>query len=52
MDSYTYASVAGRHGRRVDEPQPGRSATGTFVLHTTLSSLSSSPGTRASGSAF
>ena len=31
---------------------PDATATGTFVLHTSLSSLSSSGGKRASGSAF
>jgi hypothetical protein len=31
---------------------PDTSATGSFVLHTTLSSLASSGGKRASGAAF
>lgn len=52
VDSFTYtSSLSGTDGVSMNRG-PDASATGTFVLHTSLSSLSSSPGTRASGSAF
>jgi hypothetical protein len=52
IDSYTYASaLAAQDGVSMNRG-PDASATGTFVLHTTLSSLSASPGERVNGSAF
>ena len=52
VDSYTYTStLAGQDGVSMNR-SPDASATGTFVLHNTLSSLSSSPGTHANGTAF
>jgi beta-lactamase superfamily II metal-dependent hydrolase len=52
VTSYTYSSsLAGVDGVSMNR-NPDASASGTFVLHTSLSTLSSSPGTRASGSAF
>ena len=52
IDSFTYGSaLAGTDGVSMNR-SPDTSATGTFVLHTTLSSLTSSPGTRVNGSAF
>ncbi len=52
VDSYTYAaSLAGQDGVSMNR-SPDGSATGSFVLHTTLSSRAASPGTRADGSAF
>ncbi|HVG60370.1 MAG TPA: lamin tail domain-containing protein [Hyalangium sp.] len=52
VTSYTYAgSLAGVDGVSMNR-NPDASASGTFVLHTSISSRSSSPGTRANGSAF
>ncbi|MCY1022692.1 lamin tail domain-containing protein [Pyxidicoccus sp. MSG2] len=52
VDAYTYAaSLAGQDGVSMNR-NPDGSATGSFVLHTSLSTLSASPGTRANGSAF
>ncbi|RJS23105.1 endonuclease [Corallococcus sp. H22C18031201] len=52
VDSATFASgLAGTDGVSANR-SPDVSATGAFVLHTSLSSLSSSPGLRASGAAF
>ncbi|WP_233262149.1 lamin tail domain-containing protein [Vitiosangium sp. GDMCC 1.1324] len=52
VDSFTYtSSLSGTDGVSMNR-SPDTSATGSFVLHTSVSSLSSSPGTRASGSAF
>lgn len=52
VDSYAYSStLAGTDGVSMNR-SPDTSATGSFVLHTTLSSLSNSPGTRVNGSAF
>lgn len=51
-NSFTYgSSLAGTDGVSMNR-SPDASATGTFVLHTTLSSLQSSPGTRVNGTAF
>jgi len=51
-NSFTYSSsLAGTDGVSMNR-SPDTSATGSFVLHTTLSSLQSSPGTRVNGSAF
>ncbi|MBZ4421687.1 lamin tail domain-containing protein [Myxococcus sp. RHSTA-1-4] len=52
VDTYTYASsLAGTDGVSMNR-SPDASATGTFALHTTLSSLTSSAGQRVNGSAF
>jgi hypothetical protein len=52
IDTYTYASsLAGTDGVSMNR-SPDTSATGGFVLHTSISSLSSSGGKRANGSAF
>ncbi|MFP2925818.1 lamin tail domain-containing protein [Pyxidicoccus sp. 3LG] len=52
VDAYTYAaSLAGQDGVSMNR-SPDGSATGSFVLHTGLSSRDASPGMRASGSAF
>ena len=52
VDSFTYTSaLSGTDGVSMNR-SPDTSATGSFVLHTTLSSLSSSPGTRVNGAAF
>ncbi len=52
IDSFTYGSaLAGTDGVSMNR-NPDATATGTFVLHTTLSSLKASPGTRATGAAF
>ena len=52
IDTYTYASsLAGTDGVSMNR-SPDASATGSFVLHTNISSLSSSPGERANGTAF
>jgi beta-lactamase superfamily II metal-dependent hydrolase len=52
VTSYTYAgSLAGADGVSMNR-SPDASASGTFVLHTSVSTLSASPGKRASGSAF
>lgn len=52
VDTYTYSStLAGTDGVSMNR-NPDASATGSFVLHTSLSSLGASPGTRVSGSAF
>jgi hypothetical protein len=52
VTSYTYASsLASTDGVSMNR-SPDATAAGTFVLHTSVSTLSSSPGTRASGSAF
>lgn len=51
-NSFTYgSSLAGTDGVSMNR-SPDASASGTFVLHTTLSSLQSSPGTRVNGTAF
>jgi beta-lactamase superfamily II metal-dependent hydrolase len=52
VDTFTYSStLAGTDGVSMNR-SPDATATGTFVLHTNLSTLSASPGTRASGAAF
>ena len=52
VTSYTYSSsLAGTDGVSMNR-SPDATATGTFVLHTAVSSLTSSAGTRASGAAF
>jgi len=52
MDSFSYGSaLAGTDGVSMNR-SPDATAGGTFVLHTNLSSLSSSPGERVNGSAF
>ncbi|WP_309887670.1 lamin tail domain-containing protein [Archangium sp.] len=52
IDSFTYGSgLASQDGVSMNR-SPDASATGTFVLHGTLSSQGSSPGTRVSGTAF
>jgi chitodextrinase len=52
IDSFTYSSsLSGTDGVSMNR-SPDMSATGTFVLHTTLSSLQSSGGTRVNGAAF
>jgi endonuclease/exonuclease/phosphatase family metal-dependent hydrolase len=52
VDSFTYtSSLASQDGVSMNR-SPDASATGTFVLHNTISSLSSSPGTHANGTAF
>jgi endonuclease/exonuclease/phosphatase family metal-dependent hydrolase len=51
-NSFAYGSaLAGTDGVSMNR-SPDASATGSFVLHTTLSSLQSSAGTRANGTAF
>jgi chitodextrinase len=52
IDSFTYSSsLSGTDGVSMNR-SPDASATGTFVLHTTLSSSGSSGGLRVNGSAF
>ena len=52
IDSFTYSSsLSGTDGVSMNR-SPDASATGTFVLHTTLSPLSSSGGKRVNGTAF
>lgn len=52
VDSFAYpSSLSGTDGVSMNR-NPDMSATGSFVLHTSISSLSSSPGTRADGTAF
>jgi beta-lactamase superfamily II metal-dependent hydrolase len=52
ITSYTYpGSLAGVDGVSMNR-NPDASASGTFVLHTSISTRSSSPGTRTNGSAF
>src|SRR5262249_33910443 len=52
IDSFTYtSSLAGTDGVSMNR-NPDATATGTFVLHTGISSLSSSPGKRANGQDF
>ncbi|MFL5352281.1 lamin tail domain-containing protein [Archangium sp.] len=52
VNTYTYTStLSGTDGVSMNR-SPDTSATGSFVLHTSVSTLGSSPGTRASGSAF
>ena len=52
IDSFAYSStVAGTDGVSMNR-SPDASATGSFVLHTTLSTLSNSPGKRVNGTAF
>ncbi len=52
INSYTYASsLAAQDGVSMNR-SPDASATGGFVLHTSLSSLSASPGERVNGAAF
>jgi hypothetical protein len=52
VNTFTYTStLAGTDGVSMNR-SPDTSATGTFVLHTSISTLGSSPGTRASGAAF
>jgi endonuclease/exonuclease/phosphatase family metal-dependent hydrolase len=51
-NSFAYgSSLAGTDGVSMNR-SPDASASGTFVLHTTLSALQSSPGTRVNGTAF
>jgi hypothetical protein len=50
--TYTYpSSLASTDGVSMNR-SPDTSATGSFVLHTSVSTLSSSGGTRANGTAF
>ncbi|HEX6037506.1 lamin tail domain-containing protein [Longimicrobium sp.] len=52
VNSYTYpSSLSGTDGVSMNR-SPDATATGTFVLHTALGSLTSSAGTRANGTAF
>jgi beta-lactamase superfamily II metal-dependent hydrolase len=52
VNAYSYtSSLAGQDGVSMNR-SPDASATGGFVLHTSLSSLSASPGRRVNGSAF
>jgi hypothetical protein len=51
VSSYSYAGSQADTGVSLNR-SPDATATGTFVLHTSISMQSSSPGTRASGSAF
>ncbi|HEY0193801.1 MAG TPA: lamin tail domain-containing protein [Kofleriaceae bacterium] len=52
VDSFTYTStLAGTDGVSMNR-SPDATATGSFVLHTTLSASPSSPGKRATGAAF
>jgi hypothetical protein len=52
IDNFAYtAALAGTDGVSMNR-SPDASATGTFVLHTSISSLKGSAGTRANGSAF
>ncbi|WP_223760621.1 lamin tail domain-containing protein [Myxococcus sp. RHSTA-1-4] len=52
LDSFSYtSSLASTDGVSMNRG-PDATATGTFVLHTSLSSLSASAGARANGSAF
>lgn len=52
VTSYTYpSSLSGTDGVSMNR-SPDVSATGSWVLHTTISSLASSGGTRANGTAF
>jgi hypothetical protein len=52
INAYTYSStLAGTDGVSMNR-SPDTSATGGFVLHTSLSTLSSSAGTRVNGTAF
>ena len=52
VDTFTYgAALAAQDGVSMNRG-PDLSATGTFLLHNTLSSLSASPGTRVNGSAL
>ncbi|MFL5352808.1 lamin tail domain-containing protein [Archangium sp.] len=52
VDTTTYASsLAGTDGVSMNR-SPDATSGATFVLHTSVSSLTSSPGTRASGTAF
>jgi hypothetical protein len=52
LTSYTYAgSLAGVDGVSMNR-NPDASASGTFVLHTSISTQDASPGTRANGSPF
>jgi hypothetical protein len=52
VDAFTYgAALAGQDGVSMNR-NPDGSATGSFVLHTSLSTRAASPGTRANGTAF
>jgi hypothetical protein len=52
IDAFTYSStLSGTDGVSMNR-SPDASATGSFVLHTTLSSLQSSGGKRINGTAF
>jgi endonuclease/exonuclease/phosphatase family metal-dependent hydrolase len=52
IDSFAYSStLAGTDGVSMNR-SPDASATGSFVLHTTLGTLSNSPGKRVNGTAF
>jgi hypothetical protein len=52
INSFSYtSSLSGTDGVSMNR-SPDTSATGTFVLHTTLSSLKASPSARVNGSAF
>ena len=52
VDSFTYTSTLASVDGVSMNRSPDATATGSFVLHTTLTSASSSPGTRATGAAF
>lgn len=52
VNSYTYpSSLSGTDGVSMNR-SPDATSTGTFVLHTSISSLNSSAGTRANGTAY
>jgi endonuclease/exonuclease/phosphatase family metal-dependent hydrolase len=52
VDSFTYGSALSSTDGVSMNRSPDASSTGSFLLHTSLSSSASSPGTRADGSAF
>jgi beta-lactamase superfamily II metal-dependent hydrolase len=52
IDSFTYGSSLGSQDGVSMNRSPDASATGSFVLHNTLSTLSASPGARVNGVAF
>jgi beta-lactamase superfamily II metal-dependent hydrolase len=52
VTSYTYSSSLGGVDGVSMNRNPDASASGTFVLHTSISTRSTSPGTRTNGSAF
>ncbi len=52
VDTFTYTSTLASVDGVSMNRSPDASSTSTFVLHTTMTSLSSSPGKRATGAAF